>query len=428
MGAASATSEHHVTGADRAGDSPAGVTLKERDRGKGDRKGVASSEGGSQPTKASGRSFKLGNRPPLTGIRAVFLALVVVYHSNNRTFPGAWIALGLFFTLSGFLITSMLMGERQRTGGISLRNFYLRRGLRLLPPLFLTIGLIAIYAAFFPVGDAAQRVWGDAAAATFYFADYRSALGHEPFLGFLGQTWSLSVEEQFYLVWSVFLALAMIKGRRSLAYAMAITGLLACTGNRLRIVLTAPHLTLAVIERTYYAFDTRADAIFLGCVLGLLATGGHLSGWGPWAKRLLTAVAAVSVGVLAYIAWYIHDTDPNLSTVWIPVSEVTCAILLTYFVVNPQGWGSRLAGLGFLVLLGDMTYTIYLVHWPVYLAVTGSSTGWSYWPTEALRLAIIAVIAAFSWYVIEKPLNRWRRRALSERSPQAKPAGVGAAP
>src|SRR3984885_15069386 len=171
--------------------------------------------------------WRLGNRPPLTGIRAPGIATVLIFHSNFRTLPGAWASLGLFFVLSGFLITAMLAGEHQRTGGISLKNFYSRRGFRLLPPLFITVALLGIYASFVHVRMAASELWTDVAAAVFYFADYRSALGHEPPIGYLSQCWSLAVEEQFYLVWAILFFVALRYGSRRLAYGIAIVGVLA---------------------------------------------------------------------------------------------------------------------------------------------------------------------------------------------------------
>ncbi len=168
--------------------------------------------GPSEPTDATVTElpgFRLGNRPPLTGIRALVIGSILVYHSNLANphsdftaLPGAWAAISVFFVLSGFLITSMLMAERERKGRISLRNFYTRRALRLLPPLAITVGLLAIYAAVVYVPYAHQRVWADISAAAFYYADFRSASGHEFFLGYLGQAWSLSIEEQFYVIWA----------------------------------------------------------------------------------------------------------------------------------------------------------------------------------------------------------------------------------
>ncbi len=213
--------------------------------------------------------FRLGNRPPLTGIRALALFTVLTYHSNFETLPGTWVALQVFFVLSGFLITAMLAGEGIRTGRVKLGSFYARRGVRLVPPLLLTVALLGIYAHFVNVSDASQRLWGDSLAAMFYYADYRQAFGHAPFFGYLAQTWSLSVEEQFYVIWSIAMVVAVAVHRRHLAYAFAIVGLLASTVDRLYLIYHSHHFDNAVFSRTYYAFDTRADALFLGCLLGL---------------------------------------------------------------------------------------------------------------------------------------------------------------
>ena len=238
-----------------------------------------------------GYRFRLGNRPPLTGVRALALFTVLTYHSNFKTLPGTWVALQVFFVLSGFLITAMLAGEGRRNGRISLGAFYARRGVRLVPPLLLTVALLAVYAHFVHVADAAQRLWGDSFAALFYYADYRQAFGHAPFFGYLAQTWSLSVEEQFYILWSLAMVVAVATNRRRLAYVFVVVGMLASTGDRLYLVYHAPRFDAAVFSRVYYAFDSRADALFLGCLLGLLAADGYLHGWARWARGLLTVAA-----------------------------------------------------------------------------------------------------------------------------------------
>jgi peptidoglycan/LPS O-acetylase OafA/YrhL len=372
------------------------------------------------PTDATGAAepyrFRLGNRPPLTGIRALALFTVLTYHSNFKTLPGTWVALQVFFVLSGFLITAMLAGEGMRTGRIGLGSFYARRGVRLLPPLLLTVALLAIYAHFVHVADASQRLWGDSLAAMFYYADYRQAFGHAPFFGYLAQTWSLSVEEQFYILWSLAMLVAVAAGRRHLAYAFVIVGMLASTADRLYLVYHAPHFDSAVFSRVYYAFDTRADALFLGCLLGLLAADGHLHGWARWARGLLTAAAAGSAVFLVWILLYAPLFTENLAVWWLPTTTVASAIILTYFVICPMSLGSRFVGIGILVFIGDLSYTVYLIHFPVYLAVEPSTTGWAFWPNELLRLAIIFTIAIFSWFLIEKPLMRWRQRSAARAS------------
>ena len=376
-------------------------------------------------TSTRRRGFSLGNRPPLTGVRALALFTVLIYHSNFHTLPGTWVALQIFFVLSGFLITAMLSAEGKRNDRISLRNFYERRAARLLPPLLLTVGLLAIYASLVHVADAAQRVWGDSAAALFYYADYRQALGHAPFFGYLAQTWSLSVEEQFYILWSLLMVIAIATHRAKLAYFFAIAGLLLSAGDRLFLVLGAHPFTNVTFMRIYYAFDPRADALFAGCLLGLLAADGWLTGWGAWGKAVITTLAAVSTAFLIWILLYAPLFSRDVALWWIPLTTVASVILMIYFVVCPTSLGAKFAGLGVLVFIGDLSYTVYLLHFPVYLALQPNQTGWGFWPTELARLAIIFGIAIASWYLMEKPLMRWRAKNAAKLGAGSVPSTRG---
>jgi len=272
---------------------------------------------------------------------------------------------------------------------------------------------MGIYAHFVYVAEAGSRLWGDSAAALFYYADYRQAFGHEPFFGFLAQSWSLSVEEQFYIIWSILLVAAVAAGRRRLAYGFAIVGMAASIGARLYLALSAPHFDTAVFSRIYYAFDTRADALFLGCLLGLLASDGYLSDWSAPIRRLVTVAAGLSAVFIGWILWSAPLFREGLVVWQLPASTVAWAIIIVYFVVNPVSIGSRAVGLGLLVLVGNLSYTVYLVHFPVYLAVQPNGTHWGYWPTELVRLAIIFALAIASWFLVERPLLRWRQRSAA---------------
>jgi peptidoglycan/LPS O-acetylase OafA/YrhL len=404
-----------------AGDAPRSVAASGPTSGSGTGPAASSGLTSERPQERSPVKFTLGNRPALTGIRAIGVSLVLIYHSNFQTLPGSWVALGIFFVLSGFLITSMLAIEQQRTGGISLRSFYSRRSVRLLPPLVITIVLIALYAIPVAVFDAANRIWADSAAALFYVADYRSALGSEPTGGFLAQCWSLAVEEQFYLIWAALLFVALRYGSRRAAYAIAIGGIVLCAADRMIIVLQAHTWTLAMANRTYFAFDTRADALFLGCLLGLLATGGHLEGWSARAKSLLTAATIASGCVLFFIVCTIDLGVRSLPLFWLPISEIASAVVIVYLVVLPVSLTAKILSVPTLVLVGNMSYAMYLFHWPVYVAISPYTVHWGYWPMEAVRLAIIVGLAVASWYLVEQPLLIWRRRTLDPLHP--KPAG-----
>jgi len=359
--------------------------------------------------------FRLGNRPPLTGLRALAVITVLVYHSNFQTLPGTWASLQVFFVLSGFLITAMLAGESIRTGRIRLGSFYARRGIRLYPPLLLTVALLAVYAHFVHVSHAAQRLWGDSLAALFYYADYRQAFGHAPFFGYLAQTWSLSVEEQFYVLWSLAMVVAVATHHRRLAYGFAVVGLLLSAGDRLFLV-GHTRFDSGVFSRAYYAFDSRADALFLGCLLGLLAADGFFHGWPRWARGLLTTAATASAAFLAWVLLYAPLSTEILLVWWLPLTAVASGVIVTYFVICPRSLGSRLVGLGVLVFIGDISYTVYLVHFPVYLAMDQGITGWAYWPNELARLAVVFTIAILSWFLMERPLMRWRQRSAARDS------------
>jgi peptidoglycan/LPS O-acetylase OafA/YrhL len=364
-------------------------------------------------TTTTSKPFTLGNRPALTGIRALLMVPVVLYHASLTAMRGAWMPLEVFFVLSGFLITTMLASEHQRRGTISLGKFYSRRAVRLLPPLVMTIALLGLYAWLVHVDDASQRVWGDSAAALFY-SDYRQAFEHDPlYSGFLTQCWSLAVEEQFYLIWAALLVVSLKFGKRQVAYGLAITGIVLSAVDRVHIVLAAPQWTLAVGDRTYYAFDTRADALFFGCLLGLIATGGHLEDWGPRAKRVLVVVALASTAIMLWILFNVSVGARSLPLYWIPVAELASVVFIVYFIVHPKGVGTRLIGISALVLIGDMTYTIYLVHYPIFVAVSPATVGWPFWLIEVVRIALVIPLVVASWYLVEKPLMQWRRRALT---------------
>ena len=361
--------------------------------------------------------FRLGNRPPLTGIRALALFTVLTYHSNFKTLPGTWAAIQVFFVLSGFLITAMLAGEGMRNGKISLKGFYARRGVRLLPPLVLTIALLGIYAHFVHVANASQRIWGDSLATMFYYADYRQAFLHAPVLrlpgpdlvavgggavlhplvapdgggggGGAGATWPTG---SWPSAWP----------------CPPPTGCGRSTASTTSTPRTTPP------SPVYYAFDTRADALFLGCLLGLLAADGYLHQWRPWALRILSASALVSTVFMVWILLYAPLFTENLVVWWLPLTTIASAVILVYFVMKPEAIASRLVGLGVLVFIGDLSYTVYLVHFPVFLAINPAGTGWGFWPTELVRLAIIFAIAVASWFLVEKPLMRWRQQSASK--------------
>ena len=116
---------------------------------------------------------------------------------------------------------------------------------------------------------------------------------------------------------------------------------------------------------------------------------------------------------MLWILFSVNVGARSLPLFWIPVAELASVVFITYFIVHPKGLGTRVVGISALVLVGEMTYTIYLVHFPIFVAVSPSTVGWPFWMIEVVRIALVIPLVVASWYLVEKPLMQWRRKALN---------------
>ncbi len=358
--------------------------------------------------RAKFTAISLGNRPELTALRAPLAIAVLIYHQNPTVIVGAPTMVTMWAGLSGFLITSILLRDRAIHGRIGIKKFYLRRALRLLPPLYLAIIGVYIYAAFVHVGDARQRINGDVLATVFYYMDYRQAFGHEPFLGFFGHAWSLSLEEQFYFMWAPVLAFLLWRWGRKAALWFAAVGMVAVIVNR-EIIWSTTHY----VPRVYFAFDTRMDAWFAGCILGVVFSWGHLSDVSVNGRRWLAVAGGLSTLTLVWITQYmsLYSAAPY---VWgLIVVDVTCVFILAHVIASPNGRYARVLRLRPIVHIGEITYMIYICHWPVYIILNQSALPFlDSWGVFAVRLAVTVAIAEMSWFLIEKRLMKLREGRL----------------
>src|SRR4030042_5470516 len=240
--------------------------------------------------------LKLGYRPELDGLRGISILLVYIHHLYSPLMPGGFFGVDVFFVLSGFLITSLLVQEWGRKGSISLKDFYIRRALRLMPALLLLILITGGFALILLDKKGAietyQGIWLTLAYASNWFIAFGYFTANNP----LGITWSLAIEEQFYLTWPISLSLALrIKlGRRWIICVLAFAVMIIPLHRRLLIEQGAN------IFRLYYSSDTRADALLVGCLAGLLFSWNLL----PNNKRIgiyMKSLAAVADIFLGYM-------------------------------------------------------------------------------------------------------------------------------
>ena len=249
-----------------------------------------------EPPSGSGRrraaAFRLGYRPELDGLRGVAVLAVMAYHCGLCRFvPGGFLGVDLFFVLSGFLITALLLREHQQTGRIHLPRFYLRRALRLLPALFVMLAVCCLWAALRTKPDRAVVIYR-AAALTACHAANAAPCWSMP-MDLLGHAWSLSLEEQFYFVWPILLVVLLRLGanRRRIAWLVLI-GIVASALVRVALWASPWPAGPATAATSLVA---RADSLLAGCLVGLLASAGRLPQSQGSRRRLRIAAGAATI-------------------------------------------------------------------------------------------------------------------------------------
>lgn len=350
--------------------------------------------------------------PGLDGIRGIAAVMVVLYHFGFTRVPGGHGVL-IFFVLSGFLITWILLAEYERTGTISFRGFYARRALRILPA-FYAFMVVAVALLVF----AHRRiVWTQVAAAALYGANYFNAVvPEERRSGVLSHLWSLATEEQFYVVWPLCVA-ALARSARTLIVALA-GAIVALWAYRGGLAYSG-----ADPEYIYNAFETRADALLVGCLAAVLVKRALLeSFWSAVTRSPVAPLVTMSAfGVLTQLA-------PGYQVAWslkAPVETVLAGIMIVQLaVVSARSPWWRWLNAPVMRFLGRMSYSVYLYQqigasphilpeypWPVRLVVC---------------LPLTLALAATSHYVIEKPFLRMKDRVAAQKRPTRGVAVEGA--
>ena len=353
--------------------------------------------------------------PSLDGVRGVAIAAVIAFHLGFL--GGGWLGVDLFFVLSGFLITSLLVAERDRHGGISLTAFWARRAKRLAPALLVMLAGLALYAWAGGSAVVPAQLRTPALSTLFYAANWQQiANGHAYFSHFqavspLQHTWSLSIEEQYYLVWPLLvLAVSQVARRRLTPVLGAVAAFLALASATWMGI--AAHVLGA--NRAYLGTDARAWELLVG---GLGALALHrappLRRRGAWRGATLVGAAVVAVGIAAASGPPGWIWDGGLVAIALGALAV-----ITGSVRDPEGPVARVLSWRPLAWLGRISYSLYLWHWPVIVVLNAQTIGERGAPLLVLRLVAMVSAAAVSYYVVERPLRSadwraWWRRALA---------------
>jgi peptidoglycan/LPS O-acetylase OafA/YrhL len=349
---------------------------------------------------------ELGYRPALDGLRAVAISLVFLHHTaaflapslQRWFFPGGFLGVDVFFVLSGFLITTLLL-ERHDRERRPIRTFYLRRALRLLPALIALLLANLLYAIVEGrgVGDAVRSI----AVVLPYVTNWAELAGVH-ISQYLTHLWSLAIEEQFYLVWPLllFTALRVWPSRSKLIWLALSIAVLAAAWRAALFESGDPWL------RIYIRTDARADSLAIGAALALMPR--------VWLARALSSRARSFAGsvALAMVLVAAAGLQPSAAVLYLggfSVVAIATAVLIASVMQSESRLG-RVLGTRPLVLLGRLSYALYLWHFAIFQVVAEHTIGWSSAARIPVAWALALIAAAASYRCIELPALALKRR------------------
>jgi peptidoglycan/LPS O-acetylase OafA/YrhL len=344
----------------------------------------------------------LPHLPALDGLRGLALVGVLLFHAGGAL-RGGYLGVDLFFVLSGFLITRLLLHEREETGAIALGAFWVRRARRLFPALLSLMPAVAVYGRFFARPDELAPLRGDALATLAYVANWREILSDKSYWelfaapSLLEHTWSLSIEEQFYVVWPLVVMVLLRRGRPRAVLAAALS---AFALSALAMVV---RFDPGNVSRVYLGTDTRAAGLAAGAALAtVLAPDAALP---VSAVRALDGLGLVTAAGLAVAWWTLDGQDPWLYHGGLWLTEAGALILIACAAAGPASLVARALSWRPLTLLGTISYGAYLWHWPVDVFLSESRLHISGIGLHATQLAVTFAIAIASYRLLERPIR-----------------------
>lgn len=352
-----------------------------------------------------GHKAAIPHRPGLDGLRGLAVLAVIAFHSN-AALRGGYLGVDLFFVLSGYLITSILVAEYEARGRIDLRSFWVRRARRLLPAVLVLMPAIAVYAKVWAQPIEIARLRADALATLAYVANWRAILANKSYWEIfadpspLEHTWSLAIEEQFYLAWPlVVVAVLRRRGAAPRRALFAVSIGLALVSAALMLAWWSPERT----SRVYMGSDTRAAAILVGAALAtLLRPDQKLS---PRAVRVLDGSGGVAALGLAFAYVSLAGQSPLLYHGGFWLTELAALVLIACAVAGEASFVGRALSFRPLAWVGTISYGLYLWHWPVDVVLSVERLHVRSPLLDLLRLALTFAVALASYRWIERPIR-----------------------
>jgi peptidoglycan/LPS O-acetylase OafA/YrhL len=358
---------------------------------------------GATSKRSTALPTSFGYKPTLDGLRAVAVGSVIAFHFGTGQMPGGFLGVDTFFVLSGYLITSLLLVEWGRSSRVNFGAFWSRRARRLLPALFVVLIAIGLWAMLAVSSDQLSTIRSDGLWTLFYAANWHFIHAGQSYFALvsnaspLRHAWSLAIEEQFYLVWPLltFACLKLGKGRTGPLTGLCAVGAVAsATAMGLLYVQGDPN-------RAYYGTDTRAQGLLIGALVAIFLA--HRAG-----RPLPRVVQLLGFAGAAVCVWMFSMASDSASWMYpwgfllFEVSTATVILAMTQPVRTPL---HELLSWQPIRWVGQISYGLYLWHWPVSVAISAGNTRLTGWDLLLVRLAVTFGAAVLSYYLIELPIR-----------------------
>ena len=341
--------------------------------------------------------WRLTHVKPFDGLRALAVLAVMVSHAHIPGGLGGFLGVDVFFVLSGFLITALLIQERDRNGHIDFKRFYGRRALRLFPALLVMTTVVGIVLVAWPSGDLRSDSLASLPFAVTYLMNY-VAMVVDRGLGVFGHTWSLAIEEQFYLLWPPVLALGLARFRQTSLAVLAVAA-----AALIVVVRAIVWLGTADVNLVYFPFHARGDVLLVGCAAALVMTASPARLVEAAGQRT-KSVALIAGTVIAAIAAVTTTSTGWLYLFGLAMVAICSIVIIAQLAAHPTSLAGRLLSWRPLAFIGTISYGLYLWHVPVFELIKDR------YPTLPFRYLLILqfggsfVAALASYHIVEKPL------------------------
>lgn len=371
----------------------------------------------------------LSRLPGINGLRAIAVGLVIVFHLTPGAAVGGYIGVDIFFVISGFLITGLLLREHAESGRIALGRFWLRRARRLLPALVVLV-LVCSSIALAIGGDVLVGIGTQVLGAGTFSYNWLAIAGGSSYFDettpeLFRNLWSLAVEEQFYLLWP-FIVLLLVRLPRALRLLVVV---LAAAASAL--AMFALFTMGADATRLYYGTDTHSFGLAIGAALAVATRSWSRDelGWSRAARVALPTAGLMAIASLVTISIVMPTDDDRVYAGGLALVAALSAIAIAGAIV-PGGYLGRALDLAPLRFIGERSYGLYLWHWPVFVLVLAGApavraSGIQLWMAGAAALAITLVAASLSYRFVEMPIRRHGFRAYLRRGFSSKQRAIG---